>query len=185
MEKFYGSEYASLKDVLDIVMDDLAGLGYAEHICGRIKSGESAVGKLKKRALQVDCQSAFDNLFDIIGVRTVVRFIDDVYKICDYISSKYEIITVKDYIKNPKENGYRSLHMIMRVPHENGMRHVEIQIRTISQDAWASLEHKMKYKKEIKHVQLIGQELKRCADEMASIDISMQAIDDMINGGLD
>ena len=97
-----------------------------------------------------------------------------------------KILKEKDYIKNPKPNGYRSYHIVFQVPLDiAGQMHpvnIEIQIRTMAMDFWASLEHEMKYKKNIKNQKMIGEELKRCADEIATTDINMQAIRNMING---
>ncbi len=180
MENFYGSEYKILVAMLNKIIEELDSLPYIEHICGRIKQPDSAISKLNKKGLPLTSAEAQRSLNDILGVRTVARFIDDAYKIYAYIASRYDILAIKDYIKNPKPNGYRSLHLIIKVPYGEESKPIEVQIRTISQDAWASLEHKMKYKKEVKHIELITSELKRCADELASIDISMQAIDDMI-----
>ena len=89
-----------------------------------------------------------------------------------------EIIKIKDYIAYPKENGYRSYHMILKIKELN--LNAEIQIRTIALDFWANLEHQMKYKKHIKNEEMIRSELKRCADEIASVDLSMQTIKDLI-----
>ena len=119
-------------------------------------------------------------LYDAIGLRIVCAFVDDVYTIRDYLvnSEQYKIVKEKDYIRRAKPNGYRSYHMILRT--QSGY-YAEIQLRTISMDTWAALEHHLKYKKNLGgHVDLIVSELKRCADELASTDLSMQTIRDMI-----
>lgn len=180
MEKFYGHFLNDLKTIMNLIEIDLKTLDFVEHLSYRIKKPDSVIAKLQKKGKEETVAEAFNNLNDIIGLRTVVRFTDDVYKVLDYIFDKYEVLNIKDYIKSPKENGYRSLHVIVKIVYCDFSLPVEIQIRTISQDAWASLEHKMKYKKKVAHVKLISSELKRCADEMASIDLSMQAIKDMI-----
>lgn len=157
----------------------------AEHIRSRIKNPSSIIEKLKSRGLCHDAKTGLEFLSDVIGVRIITHFIGDVYSILELLkkSDLWEIITVKDYISNPKPNGYRSLHVILRFPVECPdfeFITAEIQLRTIAMDCWASLEHQMKYKKNIKNTKLIVEELKRCADEMASTDLSMQTIREMI-----
>ena len=128
-------------------------------------------------------------LNDIAGLRVIVGFIDDVYQIAEALKKQEDIniLSEKDYIKNPKPNGYRSYHLVVNLPvrtTESSKRvNAEIQLRTIAMDFWASLEHEMKYKKHIQNQDLICSELKRCADEMASADVDMQAIRDMIAKG--
>lgn len=185
MNKFYQEEYLNLTKILNMLNKKYSTLIYAEHICGRIKSEESVISKLNKKNITPTLENALDNLNDIIGIRIIVRFIDDIYSVKECVSNDYEVINEKDYIKKPKQNGYRSLHLIINYKFNKKNYPIEIQIRTISQDSWASLEHKMKYKKEVKHLKLISSELKRCADEMASIDISMQTINEMIHSDLE
>ena len=122
--------------------------------------------------------------------RIVCCFLNDVYDNIEFISSlpDVEIVNRKDYIRNSKPSGYRSYHLILRLtaPFEDeegnnpGKFYVEVQLRTIAQDSWASLEHQMKYKKDIKNPEMITRELKRCADELASCDLSMQTIRNLI-----
>ena len=124
-------------------------------------------------------------------MRIVTSFIDDIYLMIKYIKSfdNCEVIEEIDYIKHAKPNGYRSYHLILAVktdfPDVNGNTpgtyYVEIQLRTIAMDTWASLEHKIRYKKDIPSQELISSELKRCADELASCDLSMQTIRSLIN----
>lgn len=159
------------------------GIDPVEHCLGRIKSEDSMREKCVRKNLPVTTESALEKIYDAVGVRIVCAFVDDVFTIRDYIvnSGRYEIIEEKDYINNAKPNGYRSYHMILRV---DGKYHAEIQLRTISMDTWAALEHHLKYKKKIGARQkLIEEELKRCADELASTDLSMQTIRDMILEG--
>lgn len=154
-----------------------------EYCISRIKSPNSMIEKLKKHGYEVSAKSSIENLSDGVAVRVICKFLNDVYFLINEIVkySNLEITKVKDYIKNPKSNGYRSCHLLLKVETSNNIYiPVELQIRTISQDAWASLEHKMKYKKNIKNQSLIQNELKRCADEMASTDISMQTIFELI-----
>ena len=134
--------------------------------------------------------SALAELKDAIGVRIVFSFIDDIYKSIAYIKSLSDcrVVTEKDYIRHAKPNGYRSYHMIleMSVPYEDvngnypGKYYIEVQMRTIAMDSWASLEHQLKYKKSVSNQALIVDELKRCADELASCDVSMQTIRNLI-----
>ena len=156
------------------------GMDPVEHFLARIKSDESMREKCRRLGLPETEESALKQIYDAIGIRIVCAFLDDVYTIRDYLVSEagYTIIREKDYIKNAKPNGYRSYHMILQS--ESGF-YCEIQLRTISMDTWAALEHHMKYKKNISgNTELIISELKRCADELASTDISMQAIKNLI-----
>ena len=122
------------------------------HVDTRLKSIKSIVGKLKKKNLDTTLTAAINNLYDIAGVRIICPYIKDVYLIRDRLMSQDDlmILDVKDYIENPKRNGYRSLHMIIRVPvyfmNKKQMVPVELQIRTQAMDLWASLEHDIKYK---------------------------------------
>ncbi len=151
-----------------------------EHLSYRIKADKSMREKLRSRGLPETADAALHELYDAIGIRIVCAFRSDVYTLRDLIaaSENIRVIEEKDYIKNAKPNGYRSYHMIV----ETEGRYVEIQLRTISMDTWAALEHQIKYKKNMdgKNLTLITSELKRCADELASTDISMQTIRDMI-----
>ena len=167
-----------------------SGINLAEHIAARIKSEDSMLEKCSRRGLEPTPYSALRELTDAIGLRIVCGFIDDVYTNVEKIRQLpgCSIICEKDYIKHAKPNGYRSYHLILSVeePYEDidgddpGHFYVEIQLRTIAMDSWASLEHHLKYKKNIANTDIIVAELKRCADEMASTDVSMQTIRDLI-----
>lgn len=194
-EEFYGERYADLvaaQQALDACVerfvaehetdDDLKPVVYHT---SRIKSPESLCGKLRKLGLEETAEAALANeIHDIVGERVVCAFSDDVYHVADWFADQeddYEIVRRKDYISYPKPSGYRSLHLILRVrrgPFAGGLE--EVQLRTISMDFWSTLEHKIKYKKEVGNADLMRDELKRCADEIASIDLSMTAIRDMI-----
>lgn len=161
----------------------------AEHILSRIKSAESMQKKLIRKEQDTDVMTALHVTSDSIGIRVVTHFIGDVYTILDYIKAEqsWKIVRIKDYISNPKPNGYRSLHVILEIPlpghaanHQLESLLVEVQLRTIAMDCWAALEHQMKYKQDLPNAELIVEELRRCADEMASTDLSMQTIRDMI-----
>ena len=154
--------------------------GY-EHILVRIKSDESMREKCRRKGLPETAESALGKIRDAIGVRVVCAFIDDVYTIHDRLLAlpHIRLVEEKDYIRHAKPNGYRSFHMIILVDEKI---YAEIQLRTISMDTWAALVHHLKYKKEIgANTALISEELKRCADELASTDSSMQTLRDMIH----
>ena len=157
-----------------------SGMDPVEHLLARIKSEDSMKEKCRRLNLPETEESALNQITDAIGIRIVCAFLDDVYTIRDYLAGMegYSVFVEKDYIKNAKPNGYRSYHMILR---SDAGFYCEIQLRTISMDTWAALEHHMRYKKNITgNTELISSELKRCADELASTDISMQAIKKLI-----
>lgn len=158
-----------------------------EYITTRIKSEESMKEKLKRKGFDVTLENALTKVYDAAGMRIICAYIDDVYSVVDMLK-KYKdlkVIKEKDYIKNPKPNGYRSYHIVFELSLDLAGEiwpvFVEIQIRTIAMDFWSNLEHQMKYKKNIKNQEFIAEELKRCADEIATTDINMQTIRDMIN----
>ncbi len=158
-----------------------------EMIKSRIKKPVSILGKLERKGLPMTMESILDNLNDVAGVRVICSFIDDIYEVANMFSSQDDItvIEIKDYIKKPKKNGYRSYHMIVEVPvffakRKQNMK-VEVQLRTIAMDFWASLEHKMKYKKDIDDIENLEAELKECADIIAKTDEKMQNIDKRIS----
>lgn len=161
-----------------------------EHLIGRVKRPKSMIEKCQRKELPVTPESALKENRDSVGIRVVCNFIDDIYTCIDLIKKwdDVEIVKQKDYITNAKPNGYRSYHMILDVerPEEDivgdtpGHYYVEIQLRTIAMDTWASLEHEMKYKHKIKNPEMIGKELKRVADELASCDVSMQTLRHLI-----
>lgn len=153
-----------------------------ETIKSRLKTPESILEKLKRRNLKCTVSDIEENLFDIAGVRVICSFQSDIYMIADAFLNQDDITLVekKDYIKNPKENGYRSLHLIVEIPiflhdKKKSMK-VEVQFRTISMDWWASLEHKIRYKKEIIGYNEIGEDLKECATIGALLDERMETI---------
>ncbi len=153
-----------------------------EDIHSRVKKPLSIVDKLKRKGHPFTLESVEQNLQDIAGVRVVCSFPEDIYAVRDMLVSQDDIILLeeKDYIKNPKGNGYRSLHLIVQIPiflsGGKKLMTVEIQIRTIAMDCWASLEHKMKYKKNIKNPESISARLKHCADISFELDSQMQAL---------
>ena len=151
-------------------------------IKSRLKSIESIEDKLRRKNLPVTCEAIEQNINDVAGIRVICTFIDDVYMLADALLSQDDITLIKkkDYIKNPKPNGYRSLHLIVEVPiflaEEKKFMRVEIQLRTIAMDFWASLEHQLNYKKNISNAEMIQHELKYCAEVNAELDSRMSEI---------
>ncbi len=163
-----------------IDMAESLGTDPVEHLLGRIKSEESMREKCRRKGLPETAESALSEIHDAVGIRIVCTFIDDIYTIRDrLVALPYiRLIEEKDYIRQVKPNGYRSLHLILQV---EDTYYAEIQLRTISMDTWAAMEHHLKYKKNLnRNTDLIVRELKRCADELASTDESMQTLRDMI-----
>ena len=161
-----------------------------DSISSRLKTIDSMSEQLRRKNLPMTAEAIEQNLFDVAGVRIICSFIDDIYMLADCLVSQDDItlVRIKDYIKNPKENGYRSLHLIVEVPIflENGKRSVkvEVQLRTIAMEFWANLEHQLRYKKNLS-LQLLrstSRELSECARISAALDIRMQSVRDIING---
>ncbi|KFI45508.1 putative GTP pyrophosphokinase [Bifidobacterium bohemicum] len=160
------------------------------HMERRLKSVNSILGKLQRRDLPLCTKSIRDNLFDVAGIRVICNYRDDVYSVANYLSSQpdIQVLRVKDYIKNPKQNGYRSLHVIYAVPVflSNGEHYtpVEVQFRTIAMDYWASLEHALRYKSDLPDVKLSehSQTLLDCARSLQNVETQMQNIHRDING---
>lgn len=186
----YGDRLSQLETIVikgnsliqDIIKEEtnIFGASPIEYYKHRIKDEKSLIDKLTRRSLPIDMTSIYTNIHDLVGFRIICTYISGIRNVAEQIinNENIELIESKDYIKHPKSNGYRSLHLIVKFKDSDVM--FEIQLRTIAMDSWASLEHHMKYKKEIKHKELIEAELKRCADEMSSTDLTMQAIYDMI-----
>lgn len=159
-----------------------------ESINCRIKTVASIIEKLDRKGFELTAESIEKNLNDVAGIRVICSFLDDIYLLADRLCSQDDVrlIERKDYIKNPKPNGYRSLHLIVEIPiflmDEKKFMRVEVQFRTIAMDFWASLEHKLKYKKNIEtDLQEISAELKTCAEEISRLDNKMQEIHNKIN----
>lgn len=198
------SIYGKYADYLSLILEDFSqriqekndltkketGYKLFEHLISRVKTPESMVEKCQRKGFEISTESALRQIRDSIGLRIVCGFVDDIYRLVDVIHSFEDcrIVGEKDYIKNAKPNGYRSYHMIVEVKtpypdclgNEQGSYFIEIQLRTIAMDSWASLEHQMKYKHDIKDPKRIVRELKRCADELASCDLTMQTIRNLI-----
>lgn len=153
-----------------------------ESIKSRLKSPVSIYKKLRKKDLDISVENIERYLFDIAGVRVICSFEEDIYKLMELLLKQDDIRLVrkKDYIGRPKPNGYRSLHLILEVPifQAAGPKKmkVEVQFRTIAMDFWASLDHKLRYKKDISNSEEIADELRECADQIAMLDQRMQEI---------
>ncbi len=152
------------------------------NIDSRIKSPQSIVEKLQRKGFPVSAKSAEMHLTDIAGIRVICYYIDDIYAMAELLSrhGSFQLVKIKDYIKAPKPSGYRSLHMVITVPvYMSTCKKevpVEIQIRTIAMDFWASLEHQLRYKTNCEVPAVLKQELRECAENIALTDMQMQEI---------
>lgn len=189
MMMMYGCAIKEVQTKLQVLNDELSlarKRNPIEFIKTRIKKPDSIATKLKRKGLPITVEAAMKNLNDVAGVRVICAFLDDIYRVADMFTAQDDVrlIKTKDYIKKPKENGYRSLHLIIEVPvyfsdHKEQLR-VELQIRTIAMDFWASLEHQVKYKRNVKDAEDIVYELRACADVINRTDFHMQSIRDRI-----
>ena len=159
-----------------------------ESIKTRLKSPESIAKKLNKMGLNMSHETVERELHDVAGVRVICSFLDDIYMLSDCLVNQTDVTLIekKDYIKNPKANGYRSLHLIIEIPiflhdHTRNMK-VEVQLRTITMESWADLEHKLRYKKDLsEEVQThIGEELAECAALCNTLDKKMQSVKNIV-----
>jgi putative GTP pyrophosphokinase len=185
----YRSAIKEVKTKLDILDDELKirrKRNPIEYMKSRVKTPASIMDKLKRKGFEIGIESAKKNLNDIAGIRVICSFVSDIYDIAKMLIRQDDITLVeeKDYIKDPKPNGYRSLHLVVEVPiffsdHAELIR-VEVQIRTIAMDFWASLEHKLYYKTSGESPMHITQDLKECAELIASTDIRMQDIHNQV-----
>ena len=159
-----------------------------ESIKTRLKSPDSILEKLHRKNLPLTLASVENNLFDIAGIRVICSFVDDIYMLADCLTSQDDItlLAKKDYIRNPKENGYRSLHLIVEVPiflqDEKRNMKVEVQLRTIAMEFWANLEHRLRYKKDLPENVLAATEssLWECAEISSMLDEKMQGIRNVV-----
>ena len=183
---------AALKEVgtkLEILNDEFHHVHQynpIEHIKTRIKSPESIAKKLKRNGYEASIENMVKYINDIAGVRLICSFTSDIYRLAEMIGnqSDLKVLAIKDYIKNPKDSGYKSFHMLVAVPiflsDSVVETKVEIQIRTIAMDFWASLEHKIYYKFEGNAPEYISQDLKECADMVAALDDRMLSLNEVI-----
>lgn len=158
------------------------------HIDSRLKSPASIAEKLRRRGLPVTLEAAEENLTDIAGVRVICNYLEDIYRIAELLTrqSDVELVRRSDYIREPKESGYRSLHLVVRIPvflsSHTELVPVEIQIRTIAMDFWATLEHQLRYKSDQEATRQLRRRLKQCAEDSARLDREMQDIYTILNG---
>ncbi len=185
MQQLYESAIKEITTKLEI-LDNEFRAKYSNNpihsLKSRLKKPHSILGKLDKKGCGNDIFSAHIHLTDIAGIRVVCKYVDDVYLIEELLLKQDDVklIKRKDYIANPKESGYRSLHIVISVPvflaNETRIVPVEVQIRTIAMDFWASLEHQLKYKTKADGVEEIKGDLLECAQQIASLDEKMQDI---------
>lgn len=186
----YRSVIKEVGTKLDILSDEFQASrkrNPIEYMKSRIKSLKSVLEKLERKNFPISLQSMKENLNDIAGMRVVCSFIDDIYAIADMLVQQNDITLIEknDYIKNPKPSGYRSLHLVLEVPvffsdHTEPVR-IEVQIRTIAMDFWASLEHKLHYKSVSEKVpKEITMELQQIAKDITATDVKMQEIRDVL-----
>ena len=179
-----------LQSKLEILNDELSikkERNPIEMIKYRVKEPRSIVEKLKRRGYPITVEAMEDHLTDIAGIRVICGFIEDIYTVSEILREQDDIhiLQIKDYIKNPKPNGYRSFHMIVETPvfftRNKEPLCAEIQLRTMAMDFWASLEYQLKYKKNIENPEIIASQLKDCAQIISSTDLKMQDILNQIN----
>lgn len=169
-------------NILNSEFKNLHDYNPIEHIKTRVKKPKSIIQKLINKGIEPTVENAIKNINDIAGVRIICSFTDDIYRIFEILANQNDInvVQIKDYIKHPKKNGYRSLHVLITIPVflSTGTKNVpvEIQIRTIAMDFWASLEHKIYYKYRNKTFDNISDELKECADMITLLDNKMSDI---------
>ena len=192
-EEFHHEYSAAIKEVdtkIEILSEDFAvrhDYNPIHHIEKRLKTPQGIEDKLRRLQCEVSIPSARENILDIAGIRVVCNFVEDVYEVAHMLTSQNDIRvnTCKDYISNPKPNGYRSLHLSLMVPVFllDGCIEVpvEVQIRTVAMDFWASLEHQLRYKKDKEIPPRIDIELKACAEVSATLDKRMQKIFNELN----
>lgn len=173
-------------EILNAEFQEVHRYNPIEHIKSRIKSPNSIVKKLKKHGYESTLENMVKYVNDIAGIRIICSFTSDIYRIADMLANQrdLQVLTIKDYIMNPKKSGYRSYHMIVAIPvylsDKMSNVKVEIQIRTVAMDFWASLEHKIQYKFEGKAPAHINQELYECAHMVSDLDDKMLSLNDEI-----
>lgn len=189
----YECAMIEIKTKLDVLNKELSL--YEERnsfdtVLTRLKSPESICEKLSRFGHDINVENIEKYIEDVAGIRVICSFKDDIYNIAKYLSLQDDIkvVLVKDYIQNPKQNGYRSFHVVLSVPiflsTGKKMMNVEVQFRTVAMDFWARLEHKLKYKKDIEDAVSITKELSECSDLISVIDERMNRIRGKIEGKL-
>ena len=212
-ESIYGDQKEILPLVMEYIVSEIrnyneqikedTGHPVYEHLISRVKSEDSMREKCRRKGYEESPYTALRVMRDAIGIRIVTGFVDDIYTniACLKKLPGCRLVEEKDYVNQAKPNGYRSYHVILAYTPERNLLaktgvtgreaegpdedwyYIEIQLRTIAMDCWASLEHEMKYKQTISNQKMLVRELKRCADELASCDITMQTIRNLIREG--
>ena len=181
----YQSALREVRTKLEILDDEFQmrnSRNPIHHMESRIKSPQSIVEKLRRKGFPATPQAAMEHLNDIAGIRVVCAYLNDTYTIADLLTGQDDIqlVQTRDYIASPKPNGYRSLHLILEVPiflsESTKPVRIELQLRTIAMDFWASLEHQLRYKADVEVPPHISDDLKACADVIAATDEEMQRI---------
>ncbi len=181
----YNCAIREVRTKLEVLNDELSltqKRNPIETIASRIKQPRSIVQKLIRKGSEVTIDAVQREVKDVAGIRVICMFTDDIYKIADMLSMQDDVnvVSVKDYIKHPKESGYRSYHMIVEIPvffsDRKQLMLVEIQIRTIAMDFWASLEHELKYKHEIPNGEEVTAQLRQCSFDIADVERRMLMI---------
>lgn len=185
LEHLYESAIREVKTKLEI-LDSEFKTKYdhnpIHHLEDRVKSPQSILEKLNRKGVPFSCENAKSELDDIAGVRVVCNYIDDIYTVANLLTAQDDVklVKLKDYIQTPKPNGYRSLHLVIAIPvylsEAKELVHVEVQIRTIAMNFWATLEHELKYKTDSVVSAELAQQLKNCAETIADTDKQMQDI---------
>lgn len=185
LEHLYESAIREVKTKLEILDSEFRtkfSYNPIHHIEDRLKSPQSIMEKLRRKGVPFNVDAARANLNDIAGVRVICNYIEDIYTVAELLTAQDDIklISRKDYIDNPKPNGYRSLHLVIETPvylsDKKEYVNVEVQIRTIAMDFWASLEHELKYKTDTEVSAELAAQLKECAETIAATDVKMQHI---------
>ncbi len=185
LEHLYESAIREVKTKLEILDSEFKtkyDYNPIHHIEDRLKSPQSMMEKLQRKGMTFSTENVRSTLHDIAGVRVICNYIEDIYAVAEFLTKQDDVtlIKTKDYIKNPKPNGYRSLHLVIETPvflsDRKELVHVEVQIRTIAMDFWASLEHQLKYKTDSDVSVELAQQLKDCAETIAATDLKMQSI---------
>lgn len=185
----YNSALKEVATKVEILNDEFVHLHHynpIEYTKSRIKTPESIVKKLKRHGLESTIENMVNHVKDIAGIRVVCSFTSDIYRLSEMIGKQNDltVVSVKDYIKHPKESGYKSFHMLVTVPifmaDEVINTKVEIQIRTIAMDFWASLEHKIYYKFEGNAPEYISHDLRACAGIVSELDAKMLQLNEAI-----
>ena len=169
-------------DIINTFLLMKTGRNYIQMKTGRLKSYDSVCKKMQKKGLDMNFAQAVEKINDLIGVRAVCAYVDDIYKVADLIQKQQDIriIKIKDYIKQPKKSGYQSLHLILEIaiPFQNEDQWVklELQLRSAAMDYWANLDHQLRYKRGQKQAAVINEELQQCASMISQLDQKMLAI---------